>query len=293
VTRISEAFQRLGGRSGSSAIHSRAGAFVSAWEAETEPHRDSDYASVIKPQPLLVQAEGGALPESGTQWIERFAASRQCDPMLLEQFRRLAATLHQTQTASGIRTILVTSTNPGEGKTLTALNLAVVLSESYGRSVLLIDVDLRRPSIRDVVDVSSSIGLSAALKADADGRLAVIPMSATLTLLPAGPPDPDPLKGLTSPRMRRILDEAAARFDWVILDGPPSAPLADSSLLAQMADGTLFVVLAAHTHYGAIQKAIESIGRERVLGIVLNRVSRDSLSAYTPYSYSSDGLAEP
>ncbi len=156
---------------------------------------------------------------------------------LLEQFRRLAGTLQNARAASGIRRVLVSSASAGEGKTLTAINLALVLSDSSPPRVLLIDADLRRPSISQVVDVTGSVGLSAALKADGDQKLAVIPLSPTLTLLPAGLADPDPLSGLTSPRMRRILDEASTRFDWIIVDGPPVGPLADANQLAQITDG--------------------------------------------------------
>jgi capsular exopolysaccharide synthesis family protein len=285
VSRINEALQRAAGRTGASA-HGRAQAdsFVSAWD--TTP-TDGDPGAGRPPEPqvdaMLTRADGPVRSTISTRWNERMASSRNCDPALLEQFRRLAGTLHNAQVASGIRTVMVTSTNPSEGKTLTALNLAVVLSESYGRRVLLIDADLRRPSISEVVDVTGSVGLSAALKAKEDQKLAVVPLSPTLTILPAGPPDPDPLRGLTSARMKRILDEAAARFDWVILDGPPTGPLADSGQLSQMVEGTLFVIRACRTPHASVQKAIAAIGRERVLGVVLNGTNAASDDDYLPY----------
>ena len=93
-------------------------------------------------------------------------------------------------------------------------------------------------------------------------------------LLPAGRPDPDPIGGLTSARMRSILDEAAARFDWVILDAPPMGPMADANLLASMVDGAVFVVRSGRTHHQAAQRAIEALGRERILGVVLNGVEK-------------------
>lgn len=284
MSRIDEALQRAAGRGGTIPLErGQSEVFVSPWGAPAPV----EHASSPAPEPptILMRAEGSSLPTISERWSERLASSTNCDAMLLEQFRRLAGTLHNAQMASGIRTVMITSVNPREGKTLTAINLAVVLSESYGRRVLLIDADLRRPSIGDVVDVTGSVGLSATLKARQDQKLAVIPLSPTLTLLPAGPPDPDPLSGLTSPRMKRILDEAAARFDWVILDGPPTAPLADTGPLSKMVEGTLFVIRAGVTPHAAAQRAIDAIGRERILGIVLNGATLDTSVEYSSYYY--------
>ncbi len=167
---------------------------------------------------------------------------------------------------------MLTSASPDDGKTMTALNLALVLSESYRRRVLLIDADLRRPSLGNIADVTDSVGLSDALRSPSDKKLGILQIAPNLVLLPAGRPDPDPLGGLTSARMRQILEEAAGQFDWVILDAPPMEPMADASLLAQMVDGAVFVVRAGKTQFSAVQKGIESLGRERILGIVLNGV---------------------
>jgi capsular exopolysaccharide synthesis family protein len=190
--------------------------------------------------------------------------------VLVEQFRRLAGTLHHAQTASGIRVLMVTSASPEDGKTMTSVNLSLVLSESYRRRVLLIDADLRRPSLGNLADVAEGPGLTEALKAPTDCKVGVLQITPLLTLLPAGRPDPDPMGGLTSARMQAIVADAASHFDWVILDAPPMGPIADASLLSQMVDGALFVVRAARTQHHDVRKAIESLGRERVLGVVLN-----------------------
>ncbi len=287
MSRIDKALRRASAPSGAPISEwDRSDVFVSAWDqpAEREPRRpDGQEGAVRSSEPILTQATRQELPSLSTRWRERLTASSDCNPALLERFRRLAATLHNAQAASGIRSLLVTSANPNEGKTLTALNLAYVLSESYGRRVLLIDADLRRPSISEVVDVTGSVGLSAALKATGDEKLAVIPLSPTLTLLPAGPPDPDPLSGLTSARMKRILEEAASQFDWVILDGPPVGPIADASLLTRMVQGTLLVVKAAVTPHHQVIQAIERIGREQILGVVLNDVEPSAVEKYPSY----------
>ncbi len=218
-----------------------------------------------------------------SKWSERLATSPAANPALVEQFRRLAGTLHSTQSATGIRVLMVTSASPDDGKTLAAINLALVLSESYHRRVLLIDADLRKPSLGRAAELTEAPGLSDALKAAADQKLAVIQMTPTLTLLPAGRPDPDPMGALTSPRMQSILEEAAGRFDWVILDAPPMGPMADAHLLAEMVDAAVFVIRAGQTQYPAVKKAVDALGRERLLGVVLNGVTRMPLDQYAYY----------
>jgi capsular exopolysaccharide synthesis family protein len=204
----------------------------------------------------------------------------------VEQYRRLAASLHHAQAERNAKVLMITSASPGEGKTLTAANLALTLSESYRRNVLLIDADLRRPSLHHIFEVPSVLGLSDALKSDSDQKLSVIQVSANLTLLPAGRPDSDPMSGLTSDRMRRIVQDAAARFDWVIIDTPPVGFLSDANLLVAMVDAALFVVRAGKSPYRLIQRALDAIGREAVLGVVLNAIDENVDDAgYYYYGY--------
>jgi protein-tyrosine kinase len=204
--------------------------------------------------------------------LGRIVAAPGAPPILAEQFRRLAATLHHAQLVQGTKVVMITSARPGDGKTLTAANLALTLSESYRRQVLLIDADLRRPSLHDVFRVPNLSGLNDGLKARKDSKLAVMKITETLTLLPAGRPDPDPMSTLTSPRMAEILAEGAARFDWVIVDTAPLGLLADAHLLSTMVDGALLVIRAGETPFAAVSKALEALGRDRVLGAVLNAV---------------------
>ena len=203
---------------------------------------------------------------------ERLVVGKGAPPMLTEQFRRLAATLHHAQLVSGLKVILVTSADAGDGKSLTSTNLALTLSESYRREVLLIDADLRRPTLHQTFRVPNVAGLNEGLMSGAEGKLSAIKITPTLTLLPAGRPDPDPMSKLTSTRMREILREAAQRFDWVVIDTAPVGLLADASIVGAMSDGALLVVRAGKTPHGSVQKAIDSFGRERILGVVLNGI---------------------
>jgi len=192
-------------------------------------------------------------------------------PASREQYRRLAATLHHHQSTSGLKVVMIASALVGEGKTLTASNLALTLSESYQRHVLLIDADLRRPSLHTVFKTNGSPGLSEGLASTDDAKLTLLEVSPHLTVLPAGAPSRDPMAGLTSSRMRQLIEEARRTFDWVIIDTPPVGLLTDASLLASMVDGAILVVEAGSTPYDIVKRAVETIGANRVLGVVLNR----------------------
>ena len=205
---------------------------------------------------------------------ERVVAADGISPLSVEQYRRLAATLHHAQADRGIRRVMITSAVAGEGKSLTSTNLALTLSQSYLRNVLLIDADLRRPSIHRIFRVQNMSGLTDGLKSTAAGKLPIIQISDHLSILTAGRPDRDPMGALTSDRMTRILDEASTKFDWIIIDTPPVGLLPDANLLASMVDAAILVVGAAQAPHDVIRRGVESIGRDKILGVVLNRVDQ-------------------
>ena len=262
--------------------------FTPAWTVTgsegDETARARPGARSILADPAVGPEPSGGMVRFSSQWRERLASGPDGDVGLTEQFRRLAATLHHAHLANGLRDVMLTSASPGDGKTLTAVNLAIVLAESYRYRVLLIDADLRRPSIPDVVDLTGGCGLSEALTAATEQKLALVPITSRLTLLPAGRPIANSIEALTSPRMQQILEEARSRFDWVILDAPPIGPATDARLLAQMVGGTLFVIHAAQSQFPDVQKAVDAIGREQILGVVLNGVEA---SGAAPYYYGS------
>jgi protein-tyrosine kinase len=205
----------------------------------------------------------------------------------IEQYRRLAARLHLAQAEAGTRTVMITSAIVGEGKTLTAANLALTLSESYKRRVLLIDADLRRPWVHELFRVPNLTGLNDGVRGDTDRKVPLIAVSEYLSVLTGGRPDPDPMSVLTSDRMRRILADAARSFEWVIVDTPPVALLSDAHLLARLVDTVVMVVKAGSTQHSAMVRAIEAIGRDRILGVVLNCVDETYHERYGYYGYAS------
>ena len=204
------------------------------------------------------------------------------DALFIEQYRRLAGTLLQLQEERGLRTVMVTSALPSEGKTSACVNLALTLSRSYRRRVLLIDGDLRRPSLHQIFGVSQSRGLSQELVASG-APLPILEVADRLCVLPAAHPDANPTAILASDYMRHALARAATRFDWVLLDSPPVGLIADASLMARLVDGVVVVVAAGRTPYALAQKAIDDIGRDRIVGAVLNRAEPEAFGSTTYY----------
>jgi len=190
----------------------------------------------------------------------------------MEQYRKLAATLHHAQSERGIKVIMTSSALPGEGKSLTSVNLALTLSESYHKRVLLIDVDLRRPTVQRIFGLPPIGGLNEGLTASEDRPIAVSRVSKRLFVLPAGRPEADPMSGLTSARMKRLITQASGAFDWVIVDSPPVGLLPDASLLAALVDGVLLVIRSGKAPFALVKRAVEIITHQRILGVVMNAI---------------------
>jgi len=215
---------------------------------------------------------------------EKLVSANSRESISIEQYRRLAATLHDAQVEKGLKTVMVTSAVPREGKTLTVVNLALTLSESYRRRVLLVDADLRRPSIHDVIGIDNDSGLADVLRSN---RLdtALVETSSHLTVLPAGRTDQNPLAGLSSERMRALLDDVQSRYDWILLDTPPVGLLPDAQVVSRLAQAVVFVIRAGSTPFPAVERAVVELGRESIIGMVLNDVDQRSIPA-TRYDYS-------
>jgi capsular exopolysaccharide synthesis family protein len=245
---------------------------------------DSDHQPAFASLPLTRMQEGA------TDTDEKLVGSTAPDTdaslaQAVEQYRKLAATLHHAQADRGLKLIMVTSANPSEGKSLTASNLALTLSESYQRRVLLIDGDLRRPSLHEIFGVPNRSGLSDGLARNSIDGLPVAEVSPRLSVLPSGHPLEDPTGVLTSGQMRAVLEEARAAYDWTIVDTPPIGLLTDARLLAEMVDGVVLVIEAGKSPYADILRAVETIGRGRLLGAVLNRLNQGSGRARYYKSY--------
>ena len=224
---------------------------------------------------------------SGPRETERLiSAIDETDPVL-DQLRSLAASLHQARTGRELKVIAVTSSVSGEGKTLLAANLALTLSRSYMRHVLMIDADLRRPNLHRLFGTPSADGVRSAIESVREGRpVAVHEVAPRLALLPAGKPIRDPISVLASDAMQRLIAGANQVFDWIVIDTPPVGMLPDVGLLSSLSDAVLLVVEAGRVRYDLVQRTVESVGADRIFGVVLNKVPESEIaSAYGMHYY--------
>jgi capsular exopolysaccharide synthesis family protein len=206
-----------------------------------------------------------------------------------EQYRLLRAKLSLMQKQRGIKTLLVTSTVPSEGKTFTACCLAGVFAQEPGKRVLLIDADLRRPkAARDLglVGNSEMSGLSQVLRGEVPPQEVMLSSnSLNFYLMPAGSVPSDPAELLSSPLLEQTVSPLRDGFDWIVFDSPPVLALADASLLAPLCDAVLLVVRTDSTPVKLVKEAIARLGADKICGIIMNRGRRRDKSNYYYYKY--------
>jgi protein-tyrosine kinase len=229
------------------------------------------------------QASCELLPKEHAGLGHKLLTDPNVSPASREQYRQLAATLHNAQTASGVKAIMIASAVAGEGKTLTAANLALTFTESYQRSVLLVDADLRRPSLHKLFEIRELARAGDRVSVPQRHAPRVWQVTPRLGILTTALPCAAPMAELTSERMRQAIREARHTFDWIIIDTPPVALLSDASLLASVVDGTVIVVKARSTPLDLVKRALDTVGRQKTLGVVLNAASRRPQDS--PYGY--------
>jgi capsular exopolysaccharide synthesis family protein len=203
-----------------------------------------------------------------------------------ERYRLLRTRIKRAENGRNIRAIVVTSPAKGDGKSLTAANLALTMAQEFHQRVLLLDGDLRRPSIATLFGIAEGPGLSDVLLGlhDLDRALVHLP-DQHLTVLPAGSPAAQPAELLGSAAMRRTLDTLRSRFDRILIDLPPVAPLADVHVVSPLADGLLMVVRAGITPKPAIERALAGLDMSKVLGLVLNAAGEPGGDGYGDDGY--------
>lgn len=207
--------------------------------------------------------------------------------VLSESYRRLRTNLQFLDIAGRTNSFVVTSSIPGEGKTTTALNIASTVAEA-GLSVLLIDADLRRPRVAATLGLENAVGLTTILIGRAKLQDVVQPIGAArLHVLASGEIPPNPTELLGSAPMSRLLKDAVAAYDTVVLDAPPLLPVTDAAILSTLTGGALVVAASGRVTIPQLRDAVTAIDRVDgfVLGIVLNKVQRqgrDNQYVYRP-----------
>jgi len=201
-----------------------------------------------------------------------------------EEFRTLRTRLNHLQTLQPLHTVVVTSPSPAEGKTFSAVNLALAQSHLAESSVLLGDFDLRRPIVHNLFQIERAPGLSDYLTGQCTFPQALRRIEGmSLYVLPAGTPVRNPLELLNMRQTRALFEELPRSFNWAIFDTPPLLFSADANLLATMADGTILVVKIGSTTFDNVTRAMQSLCENNVLGIVANGARASEL--YSKYTY--------
>jgi len=242
--------------------------------------------------PLVSSLEAPARRRSGRSWLRRLLRVRarsaapssgelnkrriallQPQSFVAEQFRTLRARLDALAATRPLRTLAVASAIDGDGKTTAAINLALVMSMGVGRRVLLVDCDLRCPTIHESLGLRVGAGLGELLRgtAELDDALCSVE-GASLTVLPVRALPLNPSELLASSTMRELIAKLSARFDTVLLDLPPTLGLPDAKIVSELCDGVLFVMRAGVTPREDVEASLEVLGRSRVVGLVLNGV---------------------
>lgn len=203
-----------------------------------------------------------------------------------EAVRRLRTNLQFVDVADQAKSMVITSSVPGEGKTTTAINLAVSLADA-GLKVVLVDADLRRPSIATYLGLEGAVGLTTVLIGRAELSEVIQPWrDSSLAILPAGQIPPNPSELLGSKAMKGLLQELTDTYDMVLLDTPPLLPVTDATVLSKLAGGTMIVVGVDRIHRAHLREAIESLTAvdANLHGLVLNKIARRDSNAYVYYT---------
>ena len=201
-----------------------------------------------------------------------------------EQYRTIRTSIQFSSADRELRSVMVTSSGPAEGKSTTASNLAVVFAQQ-GKSVLFIDADLRKPTAHYTFQKDNFKGLTTVLTKQSDFIQSVEPSKIdNLDILTSGPIPPNPAELLSSRAMEELLATAYNQYDVVILDTPPVLAVADAQILANQCDGTVLVVASGTTEKENAQKAKELLdnAKSKLLGVVLN-MKKDKDSSYYYY----------
>jgi capsular exopolysaccharide synthesis family protein len=214
---------------------------------------------------------------------------------IAESYRQLRTSLLLSSAGHAPKTLLITSSQPAEGKTTTSVNTAISLAQT-GAAVLIVDADLRRPRVHKIFGLKNNAGLCNFLAGDADLASLIQTAMPNLYVLPVGPLPPNPAELLGSARMKQVVETLSQNFDYVVIDSPPVASFADSLILSAMVEGVIIVVKGGVTSREMAQRTkslLQSVGA-KILGVVVNQLRLQPhdyyyySTYYTQYYYGND-----
>ena len=267
-----------------------AAAIAAGSAPQLPPPVPSKLESGSEPQlsaPMPSQMESGIAAGGTAEWKPNsesmlFFDSSKHYEVGMEEFRTLRSRLFQIREKRPLKTVLVCSALPGEGKSFLAANLAQAIARQHGRRVLLIDTDLRRASLHIALGTRDTPGMTDFLRGTADEHAVLQrgPMEG-LFFIARGTEVANPAELIANGRCKTLLQRLAPQFDWIILDSPPAVPVSDASLLAEYCDGVLLVVRAGATPIEQAQRAAKEFSEKAILGVVLNDAV--SASGYNKY----------
>ena len=213
-----------------------------------------------------------------------FIVEQEPKSIAAESYRTLRTNIQYSSFDKPYQTIVVTSSEPGEGKSTTSGNLALCLAQGDKR-VILIDCDLRKPSIHKKFKISNIVGLSDVIIGKEELSTAVHRHNKNLLVLTSGKIPPNPSEMLSSKAMSKLLEGLKKEFDYIILDTPPVQAVTDSQILSTKADGTILVVRAERTKKEAVNNAVSLLKKvnANIIGTVLNGLSTDRNKYYYYY----------
>jgi len=217
------------------------------------------------------------------------------ESLAAEKFRFLAVRLRQQQQRRPLKKLLITSTIPEEGKSTVAANLACTLAGRRKQRILLLDGDLRRPTLQRQFGLGRIQGLSEYLQNIADISACIYRLETLgIWILPTGNVPENPLELMQSGKLSHLMDQLTAWFDWIVIDSPPILPLADTSVWTRVADGILLVTRQGTTDKEQLRRGLEAIEKSKLLGAVLNSSTSaahsDYYQRYGPSAVASDSV---
>jgi len=197
-----------------------------------------------------------------------------------EKFRFLAVRLRQLRQSRPLKKILITSTIPQEGKSTVTANLACTLARRKQHKTLLLEGDLRRPTVSDKFGLGKVPGLCEWLSGETETRNIYRLESLGLWVLPAGTTPQNPLELMQSGKLAQLMDQLQGWFDWIVIDSPPVLPLADTSIWSRLSDGILLVTRKGTTEKQQLQRGLEALEKSKLLGALVNSSENAAHSDY-------------